>query len=69
MCFTLTMWDVKNILEILLYFLNKFYLNYVGCKVINCNIWQFDNFSFTLTMWDVKLEILLSNQLHSLVLP
>ena len=53
--FTLTMWDVKACNPLFQNALERFYLNYVGCKVNQTlNIFFFCTVSFTLTMWDVK---------------
>ena len=50
------MWDVKVIAFFPTKSTERFYLNYVGCKV--SNTWSnvtIGASSFTLTMWDVKL--------------
>ena len=53
--FTLTMWDVKDLdkykVEVSL---DKFYLNYVGCKEKKTLNLNYSQNRFTLTMWDVK---------------
>ena len=54
-CFTLTMWDVKEPVTIELTFeIEKFYLNYVGCKENSQYQFVPKISCFTLTMWDVK---------------
>jgi len=53
--FTLTMWDVKNVLDVQSCSGLEFYLNYVGCKDELPAFIKFYPCCFTLTMWDVKL--------------
>jgi len=48
------MWDVKDIPPNVIYVVDTFYLNYVGCKVANASTMYQVTSGFTLTMWDVK---------------
>jgi len=49
--------------------ISPFYLNYVGCKVINL-VNNFDELNgFTLTMWDVKKKNILAIEGNGRVLP
>jgi len=63
------MWDVKILSKLFQVVLLEFYLNYVGCKVLESEELISSTVCFTLTMWDVKKRVSTDERRTKVVLP